>query len=467
VSSRGRASIWLTGSLLAIAACDPFATIQAADPALPDSVSISHERFRLSNGLEVVLHEDHTRPVIATRLTAFVGSAQDPPNKRGLAHLVEHLMFTPPTAADQTNYSQLLDEAGAWGTNGQTDRDSTSYFTTAPRAALPRILFAEAYRLTHHEEDVDDARVDHERTIVSSEGLIRFDAGRLGNLPGFVAAALYPPGHPYHVPPIGTRADLDGMSRADEKEFFGKYYGANHLLLVVAGDFVTKNVEDLIAREFSALPSGPPRESVPAQPSTLSFEQELDVDADVSRGQVVVTWPLPSRRDPNLLRLQTAAAYLGRTDHWPGLDNEDVTIGGGLVGSSISFTMVLGAGTTPSDALAHFDRTIAVIEDRRFAINLETFVRGRSASLANAIYSLDTLAARAVSLTNGVIYADDPDYVADGFELVRSMGPEDVRDEINRYLPLDRRVVTFVYVNPRAPRAGRLIRARPPLKDFQ
>ena len=436
-------------------------------PALPPSIVMSYEHLRLSNGLQLVLQEDHSHPVVATALVVASGSDADPPGKSGLAHLVEHLMFAPPKASSRRGYQSLLEEALAWRINGVTWPEQTVYVATAPRAALPRILWAEADRLAHHTEDVDDARIDHERRITDDERIMRTDGSRLGNLSHFLAEAMYPPGHPYRHPPSGKARDIAGLTLAEADRFFKDNYGAANLTLVVVGDFEPAKIKDLVARDFSALPSGTPHEAPKPQPSWLGGEERVFVSAGIARDEVSISWPLAPAKELDAGTIEMAAAYLRRVDRWPGIDADASSLSGGLLASSVTISFTLAPSTGMQNAVDHFDRSIATVTDHANIIDRTRLTMARSSALAGILYSLDDFSSRAWWMGNDVIRRDDAGYVSELFARDNSVTADELRATMEQVFASKRRVVCYVHADPNAPLAGKLVQFIPPIAEDQ
>ena len=199
-----------------------------------DEVLIPFEKFKLDNGLTVIVHTDRKAPIVAVNLWYHVGSKNERSGKTGFAHLFEHLMFQ-----GSENYNdeffKPMEDVGATAMNGTTNFDRTNYFQNVPTSALPLALWMESDRMGHLLGAIDQARLDEQRGVVKNEKR-QGENQPYGRVFDSVVSASFPTGHPYHWLPIGSMEDLDAASLDDVKEWFRTYYGAANAVLVLAGD---------------------------------------------------------------------------------------------------------------------------------------------------------------------------------------------------------------------------------------
>jgi zinc protease len=195
-----------------------------------------------------------------------VGSSDEHPGRTGFAHLFEHIMFMGSEHVPVGAFDQWLESAGATN-NGSTTEDRTNYWETMPSNALPLALWLDADRMGFLLPTMDTAKLDLQRDVVKNERRQSYDNVPYGRADETILAALYPAGHPYHWPVIGSMADLSAASLEDVKGFFRMYYAPNNATLAIAGDFDRDSVKAWVTRYFGAIPRGPrvpPRPTVPA-----------------------------------------------------------------------------------------------------------------------------------------------------------------------------------------------------------
>jgi zinc protease len=254
-------------------------------------IDIAFERFVLSNGLTLLVHEDHKAPIVAVNVWYHVGSKNEKPGKTGFAHLFEHLMFNG-TENYNDDWFKAMNQVGATDLNGTTNPDRTNYFQNVPKEALDLVLWLESDRMGHLLGAIDQPRLDEQRGVVQNEK-------RQGeNQPYGVTRQLltentYPEGHPYHWTTIGSMEDLDAASLVDVQEWFKTYYGAANAVLVVAGDVEAEDVRARVERFFGWIPSGPPVAKQDVWIARMEGEHRQRVEDRVPQARVYKLWNVP------------------------------------------------------------------------------------------------------------------------------------------------------------------------------
>jgi zinc protease len=227
---------------------------------------IQFEKYTLPNGLEVILHEDHSTPIVAVDTWYHVGSGNEQVGRTGFAHLFEHIMFMGSQNVPVGAFDKLLEAAGA-NNNGSTTEDRTNYYETLPSNALELALWLDADRMGFLLPTMDLPKVNLQRDVVKNERRQRVDNVPYGRADETILAALYPKSHPYSWPVIGFMTDLSAASLDDVKNFFRTYYAPNNATLTIAGDFDPKTVKKMVEKYFGGIPRGPAvkrRTTVPA-----------------------------------------------------------------------------------------------------------------------------------------------------------------------------------------------------------
>ncbi|HET8649079.1 MAG TPA: pitrilysin family protein [Gemmatimonadales bacterium] len=262
------------GALLALGA--------AAAPVRAQQLHVPYSIDTLRNGLTLIVHEDHSVPIVSVNTWRHVGSGDEAPGRTGLAHLYEHLMFMGSLHAPYPMFDRLLEAAGG-DNNASTWTDATNYYENGPSSALPLMLWLEADRTGYFLQTMDSAKVDLQRDVVKNERRQSYENQPYGMASLKLTEMLYPVGHPYHHPTIGSMADLTAASLEDVKNFFRKYYAPNNTTLVVAGDVSTPEVKRLVEGYFGGIPAGKPvtRPAVPAfqlaRDTSLTLEDRVEL----------------------------------------------------------------------------------------------------------------------------------------------------------------------------------------------
>jgi zinc protease len=263
---------------------------QTAAKKYPE-VNIPFQKFVLSNGLTLIVHEDHKAPIIAFNVWYHVGSKNEKPGKTGFAHLFEHLMFNGSEHYNQ-DYFKLMDQIGATDLNGTTNNDRTNYFENFPVAALDKVLWIESDRMGFLQKAIDTAKLNEQRGVVQNEK-------RQGeNQPYSVAEELtvkstYPAGHPYSWTVIGAMEDLNAASLDDVKEWFKTYYGPNNAVICIAGDITAATALDKVKKYFGNIPASPPIAKHAAWAAKMSGNHYQVAQDRVPQARIQKTWNIP------------------------------------------------------------------------------------------------------------------------------------------------------------------------------
>ena len=238
----------------------------------------------------MILHEDHSTPIVAVDTWYHVGSGDEQVGRTGFAHLFEHIMFMGSQNVPVGAFDQLLEAAGA-NNNGSTTEDRTNYYETLPSNALALALWLDADRMGFLLPTMDLPKVDLQRDVVKNERQQRVDNQPYGKADETILAALYPKNHPYSWPVIGSMADLSAASLGDVQSFFRTYYDPNNATLTIAGDFDPSTVKKMVAQYFGGIPRGPEvkrRTTVPAV--VIPRDTVLVLEDKVQIPQVYYTW---------------------------------------------------------------------------------------------------------------------------------------------------------------------------------
>lgn len=269
--------------LLALLASAP---VQAAE------LSIPHERYTLDNGLEVILAQDTSTPIVHVQLWYHVGSKDERTGLTGFAHLFEHLMFQG-SANAAGEYFTPLQEVGA-DINGTTNVDRTNYFETLPSKYLPLALFMESDRMGNLLQVLDEDKLDNQREVVKNERRQRYENPPYGEAFSDLTAAIFPEGHPYHHSTIGSHVDLENASLDDVKAFFKTWYAPNNASLVVAGDFDTDTAKALVAENFGWIPKGNEPERLPLNSAPIPEDVLIEQIDEVPDQKVWIGYRSPA-----------------------------------------------------------------------------------------------------------------------------------------------------------------------------
>lgn len=254
---------------------------------------VSTETFTLPNGLFVILHEDHSLPQVAVNLWYQVGAKDEALGRSGFAHLFEHLMFMGTERVPDNQFDMIM-EGGGGANNASTGADRTNYYSWGSSSLLPTLIWLDADRLEALGQNMTQEKVDLQRDVVRNELRQVIENSPYGVAELEIPHALYPEGHPYFEPVIGSHEDLQAATLEDVKDFFATYYVPGNASLVVAGDFDSAQVRQLIDMTFGAVPARPVPSPVTAELVTLEREiRRIAVDEVEFPGSISSGTPLP------------------------------------------------------------------------------------------------------------------------------------------------------------------------------
>ena len=271
--------------------------------------TVEYEKFVLENGLNVILHEDKTLPLIAVNVWYHVGSKNEEIGKTGFAHLFEHMMFEG-SKNHRHDYFDPLQKVGA-SINGSTTSDRTNYWENIPSNSLELALWLEADRMGFLLEAIDQKRFDTEREIVKNERRQSYENRPYGQAQLELQPLIFPSPHPYSWPVIGSQADLNAASLEDVKSFYRKFYSPSNASLTIAGKYDKNETIDLIDKYFGNLKPGQPIQRTHKISSALNGQVNLQLFDSVQLPKLYMVWSSPPMFDNSEAPLDILASILG------------------------------------------------------------------------------------------------------------------------------------------------------------
>lgn len=432
----------------------------AADP------KIAFEKYKLPNGLEVILSEDHRVPVVHVQVWYHVGSKDEQPGKTGFAHLFEHMMFQASRDIPEDTWFKKLDAVGGFGINGTTNTERTNYFESVPANELPLALWMESDRMGFLLDKLDDAQFRGQQDVVRNERRQSYEMRPYGNSHKATQEAMYPVAHPYHHTTIGEHEDLAKASVEDVKAFFRQYYVPANATLAVVGDIKPAEAKKLVEKYFATLPSGPvpshPQAKVPEAPVV----REVAMEANVQLPRVEYVWHGPVPFGPDEAELDLAAMILGegKTSRLYKKLVYDAQIAQSVnanldsneYGGEFGITVTVKPGHTIAEARKLVDEEMARLGKEPFT--QAELDRAKIRVEANHVRQLETNQGRASVLQTANHYTHDPAQFEAELERYRKATLEGISASVNRWLSHPKLVLTVV-PNKEAPLGGRMIAA--------
>ena len=404
-----------------------------------DDIDIPYEQFTLDNGLRVIVHTDRKAPIIAMTTWYHVGSKDEPEGKTGFAHLFEHLMFQ---GSENYNdeYFKPLSEIGATAINGTTNFDRTNYFQTVPTGALERMLWLESDRMSHLLGVIDQARLDEQRNVVKNEKRQR-ENQPFGKTWNQAFRAVFPPGHPYRNPVIGSMEDLDTATLDDVHNWFKKYYGASNVVIVLAGDIDAATARPLMEKYYGDAPVGQPLTRLNQWiPRLTEIRRDTTYDRAAS-GFIRRFWPVPSTlRESAGLALWGSALASGRTAPlYKALVEEHRLashVSANPMDNEIAGVFIVSVQLLPD---ADIDKARSVLDETmaQFLVSgpdPERLERQQIRSLTSIIRGYESVSAKASALVSGMVYANNPERFKEPIAAVQEATSESLSSLANEWL---------------------------------
>ncbi len=274
-------------------------------------IAIPYAKYRLANGLTVILHEDHSDPLVHVDVTYHVGSNREEVGRSGFAHFFEHMMFQGSANVADEEHFKLVSNAG--GTlNGSTNSDRTNYYETLPVNQLETALWLEADRMGFLLEAVTQEKFEVQRETVKNERGQRVDNQPYGRAIETLNKSLYEQDHPYYWPVIGWLEDLNRADVEDLKRFFLRWYGPNNAALTIGGDIDPMATLELVNKYFGSIPAGPDVENLPKQPGQLSADRYVTLEDNIHLPAIAMIIPTVYAAHADEVPLDTAARIMGQ-----------------------------------------------------------------------------------------------------------------------------------------------------------
>lgn len=266
----------------------------------------SYQRIFLKNGLEVIVHEDHSSKIAVFNLLYKVGSRFEQPGKTGLAHFFEHLMFG--SSANVPVFDRELERVGG-SCNAFTSPDITNYYMTLPAANIETAFWLESDRML--QVSLTDKTIETQRKVVMEEYKQRYLNQPYGDVWHHMRDLAYEK-HAYRWPTIGqTLQDIEGYTRADVLDFYQTHYHPGNAILVVAGDVTFSQIEKLAEKWFGPIPaSSTSFRPILAEPAQ-GFKKSKEINAKVPTDALYKAYKMPAKGEEGYLEADLISDILG------------------------------------------------------------------------------------------------------------------------------------------------------------
>jgi zinc protease len=402
---------------------------------------IPYEKYQLGNGLTVILHEDHSDPLVHVDITYHVGSAREEIGKSGFAHFFEHMMFQgSDNVADEEHFKIITESGGTL--NGSTNRDRTNYFETIPSNQLEKILWLESDRMGFLLDAVTQQKFEVQRATVKNERGQNYDNRPYGLVQEYLSKNLYPYGHPYSWLTIGYIEELNKVNVDDLKNFFLRWYGPNNATLTIGGDINVKQTLTLVEKYFGSIPRGKEVKNVAFPAPVINSDRYVSYTDNFAKLPLLaINYPgVPSfHKDEAALDILTGIIGQGKNSI---LYKNFIKARKALQASAGSYTSEL-SGEISIRVVPYADQTLAdikklvnesLLEFEKNGVSDDDLQRFKGEAEAQFINSLASVSGKVSNLALSQTFTGNPNQIDKQLKSIQLVTKADILRVYNQYI---------------------------------
>ncbi len=416
-----------------------------SQPVISDekaTLALDFQKYQLDNGLDVILHQDKSDPIVSLAIQYGVGSNREVEGRTGFAHLFEHMLFQESENVPQDQFFKIIQDAG--GTlNGGTWKDGTVYYEVVPKNAMETVMWLESDRMGFLINTVTQTAFTNQQEVVQNEKRQRVDNVPYGHTSYVIDKSIYPKGHPYSWQVIGELEDLQNATVEDVKEFYDRFYGPNNATLVLAGDFEIGEAKEMIEKYFGEIKRRQEVEPLKPHRVTLSETKRLyHEDNFATAPQLTMVWPTLEQYTEDAYALDVLADILSKGKksalYKVLVKERDLTSNTRATHSSrelagefrISITANNGVDLDAiengiDEAMALFERE--GVSDR----DIERVKAGLETQFYNGISSV---LGKSFQLARYNVFTGNPGFITEDIENIKKVSAEDVTRVYEKYI---------------------------------
>ncbi|MEO8761356.1 MAG: pitrilysin family protein, partial [Bacteroidia bacterium] len=406
-----------------------------------NEIVIPFKKYVLSNGMNIVIHEDHSDPIVYVDVTYHVGSAREQEGRSGFAHFFEHMMFQGSKhVADEQHFKAVTESGGKL--NGSTNTDRTNYWEVMPVNQLETALWLESDRMGFLLDSVTSTKFENQRSTVKNERGQSYDNRPYGLVQEKIGEALYPEGHPYSWSTIGYLVDLDRVDVNDLKRFYLRWYGANNATLTISGDVNADKILPLIEKYFGSIPGGPAVKAMDKMPPVLKETRYISYEDNIKFPMIALVWPSINVYNTESAAMDALSHFLAGSKSTPletGLikTKKTVDVQAFNYDRELSGQFQIQVRTNQDTKLADMQKEINIILEnweKQGGVTDEQLARYKTSTKAQYIDRLTTVQGKGAALAQYQTLTGDPNYIKKELEAVEKLTKENVMNAYRKYI---------------------------------
>lgn len=415
-----------------------------------NEIVIPYKKYELSNGIKLLIHEDHSDPIIYVDVTYHVGSAREQQGRSGFAHFFEHMMFQGSKHVADEQHFKVVTEAG--GTlNGTTNTDRTNYFEILPSNQLETALWLESDRMGYLLDSVTQTKFEVQRATVKNERGQNYDNRPYGLVIEKIQEAMFPQGHPYSWQTIGYIEDLNRVDVNDLKRFYLRWYGPNNATITLAGDVTPEQAMPLVEKYFGSIPKGPEVNPMAKYPAGLKETRYVSYEDNIRFPMLVMVWPTVPVYSPESMAISALAEFISGSKSSI-LQQQLIKTKKAVSVNSFNFERELAGmfltqiRVNKDDTLAKMEKMVNGLLDEfeKKGITEKQLTAFKNAMRSNFISSLSTVNGKGAMLAQYQTIAGNPNHIKKQLEAINKLTVQDVMSAYAKFIKNQPRVILSV-----------------------
>jgi len=414
--------------------------VEVVEKKSADQIVIPYKKYLLSNGITLIIHEDHSDPIVYVDVTYHVGSNREQQGRSGFAHFFEHMMFQGSKHVADEQHFKTVSEAG--GTlNGSTNSDRTNYFEVIPSNQLEIALWLESDRMGFLLDSVTQTKFEVQRATVKNERGQNYDNRPYGLVIEKIGEAVFPQGHPYSWTTIGYIEDLNRVDVNDLKRFYLRWYGPNNAVITLAGDVTAEKAIPLIEKYFGVIPKGPEVKPLPLAPANLTETRYISYEDNIKFPQLTMVWPTVQSYHPDAMALAALAEMISGSKSSIMQTQliktkKAVSVNTFNYERELAGLAVMQIRANKEDSLAKVEKMVMELlnEFEKKGVTEEHLTAFKNATRSAFISALTTVNGKGAMLAQYQTFSGNPDLIEKQIEAVNKLTVQDIMNAYAKYI---------------------------------